>query len=59
VTQLFDRGDKYLESDSVFAVKDSLIVEFRPAPEGSDVKYVVDYDIRLVPWESSSRVAAE
>src|SRR5687768_1278472 len=47
VTQIFDREDKYVENDSVFAVKDSLIVDFKPAPAGADTKYVVDYDIRL------------
>lgn len=47
VTQIFDKEDKYLESDSVFAVKDSLIVEFRPTAAGSDVQYVVEHDICL------------
>lgn len=28
ITQLFTEGDKYLESDAVFGVKDSLVVEF-------------------------------
>ena len=47
VTQIFDREDKYVDNDSVFAVKDSLIVDFKPAPAGADTKYVVEYDIRL------------
>lgn len=58
VTQIFDRDNQYLENDSVFAVKDSLIVDFNPAPQGSDVKYVADFDIRLTPAQQT-RVAAE
>jgi len=58
VTQIFDRNNQYLENDSVFAVKDSLIVDFKPAPEGSDVRYVADFDIRLTPAQQT-RMAAE
>lgn len=47
VTQIFDRTDKYLNSDSVFAVKDSLIVDFKPAQPNSGVKYVVEHDFHL------------
>ena len=49
VTQVFDRESKYVDSDSVFAVKESLIIDFKPAPEGTDTQYVVDYDIHLQP----------
>lgn len=60
VTQVFDREDKYTDNDSVFAVKDALIIDFKPAPEGSDVEYVVDYDIRLTPAkQAEERAAAE
>jgi catechol 1,2-dioxygenase len=47
VTQIFDRTDKYLGDDSVFAVKNSLIVDFEPAPPGADTDYVVTYDVCL------------
>ena len=57
-TQVFDRGGQYTENDSVFAVKDSLIVEFKPAPQGADTKYIVDFDIRLTPAQET-RAAAE
>jgi len=59
VTQIFDREDKYVENDSVFAVKDSLIVDFKPAPAGEDTKYVVDYDIRLTAAKAETPAAAE
>jgi hydroxyquinol 1,2-dioxygenase len=34
VTHLFVRGDKYLDSDAVFGVKESLIVNFRKNAAG-------------------------
>jgi protocatechuate 3,4-dioxygenase beta subunit len=44
VTHLFVRGDKYLDSDVVFGVKDSLIVDFG-AQDGP--RHTVHYDFRL------------
>ena len=46
VTQLFTEGDEYLDSDAVFGVKDSLIVDFQPATDGRE--YQVNYDFVLV-----------
>jgi len=43
VTHIFPRGDEYLESDSVFGVRDSLVRDFvsqpagTPAPDGHDL----------------------
>ena len=56
-THLFAAGSKYLESDAVFGVKDSLITAFArhepgKAPDGTtrDVPfYTVNYDFRLRP----------
>ncbi len=47
ISQIYDSEDKYLESDSVFAVKGSLIVEFKPAPVDLDVDFVVDHNVTL------------
>jgi hydroxyquinol 1,2-dioxygenase len=55
VTHLFVAGAPYLDSDAVFAVKDSLIVEFEkhapgtaPTGEVMDVPfYTAEYDFRL------------
>jgi catechol 1,2-dioxygenase len=58
VTQIFDRTDKYNTDDAVFAVKDSLLVDFKPAPAGSDVAYLVEYDIELAPAAPSQVKAA-
>ncbi|WEW58230.1 catechol dioxygenase [Emydomyces testavorans] len=46
-TQIFDSEDKYLADDSVFAVKHSLIVNFK-ALEGNDkATREVEYDLKL------------
>lgn len=54
-THLFVKGDHYLESDAVFAVKDSLVVDFAShepgvAPDGRNVEkpwWSVQYDFGL------------
>jgi catechol 1,2-dioxygenase len=49
VTQVFDRSSEYIDGDSVFAVKDSLMVDLQPAPAGAQTQYVVEFDIGLQP----------
>jgi protocatechuate 3,4-dioxygenase beta subunit len=46
VTHLFVRGDEFLDSDAVFGVKDSLIVDFRNNGGGG---YEANYDFVLKP----------
>jgi len=46
VTHLFVKGDKYLDSDAVFGVKDSLIVNFKKNAAG---EAVCRYDFVLKP----------
>lgn len=56
-THIFVAGSKYLDTDAVFAVRNSLVVEFKPQPPGKapdgramDRPYhVADYDFRLAP----------
>jgi hydroxyquinol 1,2-dioxygenase len=56
-THLFVRGSQYLDSDAVFAVRNSLIVDFEKhapgkAPDGTEMKtpyHVAQYDFRLAP----------
>jgi hydroxyquinol 1,2-dioxygenase len=57
-THIFDRGDEYLGSDAVFAVKDSLICDFvrHDAPEGEAARLGIDrpyyttaFDFHLKP----------
>ena len=57
VTHLFQRGDKYIDNDVVYGVKEPLIVDFKKqpagkAPTGEQVNepfYVVQYDFVLEP----------
>ena len=48
-TQIFDRESKYLEDDSVFAVKDDLTVAFKPRKGDSQAELELEYDISLAP----------
>ncbi|KAL5343329.1 Intradiol ring-cleavage dioxygenase [Aspergillus crustosus] len=48
-TQIFDRNDPYLTNDSVFAVKDSLIVDFVERKGDPQAGLELTYDVRLVP----------
>jgi hydroxyquinol 1,2-dioxygenase len=56
-THIFVAGDRYLNSDAVFAVKNSLVVDFKrqqpgSAPDGSKMDsdyWTAAYDFRLIP----------
>ena len=48
-TQIFDKESNYLSDDSVFAVKDSLVVEFVPRQNDPKAKKELRYDIALAP----------
>jgi len=57
-THIFDRADKYLGSDAVFAVKDSLICDFvgHESPTGEAARFGIsppfltaDFDFHLKP----------
>jgi catechol 1,2-dioxygenase len=51
-TQIFDKQSKYLDDDSVFAVKDSLVVEFVPRENDEQAKFELRYDIMMAPITS-------
>lgn len=46
-TQIFDDTDPYLENDSVFAVKDSLMVKFKARENDPKATLEVEYDFKL------------
>lgn len=48
-TQIFDKESDYLTDDSVFAVKDSLIVEFKPRKDDPQAPWELHYDVKLAP----------
>ncbi|PGH20103.1 hypothetical protein AJ80_03671 [Polytolypa hystricis UAMH7299] len=54
-TQIFDSKSKYLEDDSVFAVKDSLVVNFNPREGDPQAKCELKYDILLVPTPAEKK----
>jgi hydroxyquinol 1,2-dioxygenase len=64
ISEIFVAGDPYTDSDAVFGVKDSLIVEFVLHESGEDEKeygrqvpfYTVEYDFVLVPGETRNNV---
>jgi hydroxyquinol 1,2-dioxygenase len=55
ITHLFVKGDEYLDSDAVFGVKDSLILDFIPQNDAEKARelgfktpfYEVNYDFKL------------
>ena len=58
VTQIYDADDPYLEKDAVFAVKDSLVGQFRKAPDGADTDLVLRFDFVLKPAHAMRARAA-
>ncbi|TGO10962.1 hypothetical protein BTUL_0121g00350 [Botrytis tulipae] len=48
-TQIFNSKDKYLQNDSVFAVKDSLIVDFVPLKGNPKASLELNYPVLLAP----------
>ncbi|AVO37489.1 dioxygenase [Pukyongiella litopenaei] len=59
ISQIYDSETEYLDNDSVFAVKESLIGEMKPAPAGADTDLVMTFDFRLKAEASAQSVAAE
>ncbi|MEW6642113.1 MAG: intradiol ring-cleavage dioxygenase [Pseudomonadota bacterium] len=59
ISQIFDADTKYLDKDSVFAVKESLIGQMRRAPAGAGTDLVMDFDFRLKKAATSTLIAAE
>ena len=66
VTHLFVKGDPYLESDAVFGVKDTLIVEFKRSESQAEAQkvglkapfYTASYDFVLRPAGKAQQHAA-
>lgn len=45
ISQLYDKEDKYLDSDSVYSVKGTLLMDFKPAPKELGTQFVVDHNV--------------
>jgi len=52
VTQLFPKDDPWIETDSVFATKDDLVVDFAPIQGNAQAQVELKFDFVLVPVSS-------
>lgn len=59
VSQVFDADSSWLDEDSVFAVKNSLVAKFEPGRPGDDTDLYVRFDFTLKPQVQEQRLAAE
>jgi catechol 1,2-dioxygenase len=55
VTQIFDRRDPHITNDSVFAVKDSLVVDFVPKQGDPKAQFDLGYDFKLASYEAAKK----
>jgi catechol 1,2-dioxygenase len=53
-TQIFDKASKYLDDDSVFAVKNSLVVEFVQLKDNPKCSLQLKYDVLMAPFDGHS-----
>lgn len=54
-TQIFPRDDPYLTNDSVFAVKDSLVVDFTPLEGNAKAALELKYPIVIAPQDETHK----
>jgi catechol 1,2-dioxygenase len=52
-TQLYPRDDPYLSTDTVFAVKEDLVVDFKPLRGDKKAELELEYNVRLAPLKPS------
>jgi hydroxyquinol 1,2-dioxygenase len=51
VTHVFRNGDRYLDSDAVFGVRQSLVADWLEQPDGS---FTLDFDFVLNPVQKTT-----
>lgn len=59
ISQIYDSSSEWLDNDSVFAVKDSLIADFKPAGGDLDTDLHVTFDFVLKDDDTAGQIAAE
>ncbi|PRY92383.1 dioxygenase [Donghicola tyrosinivorans] len=59
ISQIYDADSDWLEDDSVFAVKESLIGKFKPAAPELGTKLHIEFDFVLKNAAAASKMAAE
>ena len=55
VTQIFDKAGEYLHNDTVFAVKDSLVVDFTPLQGNDKAEFELAYDFKLASCDGAAK----
>ncbi|KAJ8116133.1 hypothetical protein OPT61_g2386 [Boeremia exigua] len=53
ITQLYPRDDQWVQNDTVFAVKDDLLLDFEPAKDDKS-KFDLTYNVTLAPTGSKT-----
>jgi len=56
-TQIYPKDDPYLTNDTVFAVKDDLVVDFKPREGDPKAKLDLEYNVVLAPREPQQKNA--
>ncbi|KAK5146560.1 hypothetical protein LTR04_001025 [Oleoguttula sp. CCFEE 6159] len=59
VTQIFDRRDKHITDDAVFAVKESLIVDFLPRKGDPKADFELPYNFKMATYEEAKTHSLE
>lgn len=54
-TQIFPSDDEYLTTDTVFAVKDDLVVEFKPREGDPKAELDLEYNVTLAPKDPEEK----
>lgn len=53
-TQIYPRDDPYVTNDTVFAVKDDLLIDFNPREGDANAKLDLEYNVRLAPRDGKT-----
>ncbi|KUI69861.1 Catechol 1,2-dioxygenase [Cytospora mali] len=57
-TQLYPKDDPWLKTDTVFAVKDDLILDFQPAKDDPNAELDLEYNVILAPKGYKGKLTA-
>lgn len=55
-TQLYPKDDPWLATDTVFAVKDDLVVDFKPLEGDDKAALELEYNVILAPKDYKGKV---
>lgn len=58
-TQIYPKDDPYLSTDTVFSVKDDLVVDFKPREGDPKAKLDLEYNVVLAPREPQRKNAPQ